>query len=101
MVDLFQEGRLSVVMDTDRSINRYRVGFSLMVVPFGIRWHGVIHSSVSVGATFDVVFAWISLLRVFVVLGKPDSNAGGRRKGSFFTACLKWKTGKKEGKAGD
>ena len=100
-MNLFQEGRLSVVMDTDRSINRYRVGFSQMVVPFGVRWHGVINSSVSVDAVFDVVLAWFSLLPDFVVVGIHGSNAGGRRKGSFFTACLEWKTGKREGKAGD
>ena len=89
-MNLFQEGRLSVVMDTDRSINRYRVGFSQMVVPFGIRWHGVINSSVSVSF-------WPSLLPVFVVVETRGSSAGGRRKGSFFNACLK----RREGKVGD
>ena len=95
-MNLFQEGRLSVVMDTDRSINRYRVGFSQMVVPFGVRWHGVIDSSVS--AASNVVVVWISLLPVFVIVGMHGTNAGGRRRGSFFTACLRWKT---EGKASD
>ena len=99
-MNLVPKIRLSVVMDADRSLNRNRVGFSQMVVPFGIRWHGVINSSVSVDAAFDVVLAWFSLLPDFVVVRMRDSNAGGRRKGSFFIACLKWKTGK-EGKAGD
>ena len=97
-MNLSPEFRLAVVMDTDRSINRYRVGFFLMVVPFGIRWHGVIHSSVSVGAAFGVMLAWISLLPVFVFVETNGSNAGGRRKGSFFIACLRWKTGKNRGR---
>ena len=45
--------------------------------------------------------AWFSLLPAFVIMGMHDSNAGGRRKGSFFIACLRWKTGRKEGKASD
>ena len=72
-MNLFQEGRLSVVMDTDRSINRYRVGFSQMVVPFGVRWHGVIDSSVSVA----------SLLPVFVVVGNMTRTLEDAEKEAF------------------
>ena len=90
-MNLIPKIRLSVVMDADRSINRNRVGFSQMVVPFGIRWHGVINSSIFDGAAFDVVLAWLFC----------SFTAGGRRMGSFFIACLRWKTGKKWGKAGD
>ena len=89
MLNLIPKIRLSVVMEADRSINRYRVGFSQMVVPFGVRWHGVIDSSIFDGATFDVVLAWFFC----------DFTAGGRRMGSFFIAFLKWMTG--ERKMGD
>ena len=89
-MNLIPEIRLSVVMEADRSFNRYRVGFFRMVVPFGVRWHGVIDSSVS----FSL---WPSLLPVFVVVEMRGSSAGGCRKGSFFNACLK----RKEGKVGD
>ena len=78
-MDLSPKVRLAVVMETVRSFNRYRVGFHRNLVPFGVRWHGVIDSSVSVA----------SLLPVFVVVGEHDSSAGGRRKGSFFIACLR------------
>ena len=88
-MNLSPEFRLAVVMETDRSINRYRVGFLRKLVPFGIRWHGVINSSIFDGAAFDVVLAWLFC----------SFTAGGRRMGSFFIAFLKWMTG--ERKMGD
>ena len=94
--------RLAISMETARSFNKCRVGFWGRVDPFSIHWRGEINSSVIVGAAFGVALAWLfSLPSYFFVMGTRDTNAGGRRMGSFFIACLRWKTGKKEGKAGD